>query len=119
MKGTEYYTIVGFGSHPKPARGPFNSIDKADDAVDRFRSKYGYKAGEYLSAGSVRLIGPFDTRAAAARASINTGKGTVRHYNPGGSKTTARKRVSLKNFTGTITKNKNGTVTVRGKGKRK
>jgi len=31
----------------------------------------------------------------------------------------ARKRVSLKNFTGTITRNKNGTVTVRGKGRKK
>jgi hypothetical protein len=30
----------------------------------------------------------------------------------------ARKRVKVKSFTGTITRNKNGTVTVRGKGRK-
>ena len=32
-------------------------------------------------------------------------------------KNPARKQVSVKNFTGTITRNKNGTVTVKGRGK--
>ena len=43
--------------------------------------------------------------------------GRARAFAANPSKT--RKRVSLKNFTGTITRNKNGTVTVRGKGRKK
>jgi hypothetical protein len=86
----EWYAIVGTGGGHRPAHGPFSSIDAADDAVERFRDRHGHKAGTYLSASHARLVGPFETRAAAKRASINSSKPVVRQYNPGGKMSTSR-----------------------------
>lgn len=67
-----YFTFVRFGSDPMPARGPFTSIQDANDAMDRFNSRYGHLAGTYLASGSVRLVGPYSTRAKALNADIST-----------------------------------------------
>jgi hypothetical protein len=66
-----WYAIVSFGSSPAPAKGPFASVEKAEDAVSRFRSRHGSLAGTYLAAGSTRIVGPFASRAAAREADIS------------------------------------------------
>lgn len=81
------------------------------------------------TSGSWVSRGHFDTRVAANReAHLLKGFGwktkirkvVERRLNPLQNPARSNpKSASLKNFTGTITKNKNGTVTVRGKGKRK
>lgn len=69
-----YYTFVCFGSGPMPARGPFRSLEEADEAMARFQSRHGYVAGTYLASGSVRLVGPYPTRAKALVADIGTAR---------------------------------------------
>lgn len=60
-----WYTFVRFGSDPMPAKGPFKSIEEAETAMESFRERYGHLAGTYLASGSVRLVGPYPTRAKA------------------------------------------------------
>lgn len=67
----EWFTPVGCGSGPKPARGPFTSTEAALAAVERFRQRYGQHADTYLRSGSVRIAGPYPTRAKAAKADIS------------------------------------------------
>ena len=73
-----WFTYVRFGSDPMPARGPFRSIEEADTAMENFQGRYGHLAGTYLASGSVRLVGPFATRAKALNADISTARSAVR-----------------------------------------
>ena len=68
----KWYTYVRAGLNPMPAKGPFSSIEEADAAMERFTFREGYRAGTYLASGSVRLVGPFATRAEALDADIST-----------------------------------------------
>lgn len=68
----EWYTIVGFGSSlPMPARGPHRSYEDALSALGRFHDRHGYMAQTYLSASSVRVVGPYRTRREAQDADIS------------------------------------------------
>lgn len=73
-----YYTFVRFGSDPMPARGPFKSIEEAEEAMERFRYRHGHLAGTWVASGSVRLVGPFATRKAAREADISTARSVQR-----------------------------------------
>jgi len=73
-----WYTYVRFGSDPMPARGPFRSIEEADAAMENFQARYGHLAGTYLASGSVRLVGPYATRAKALDADISTARTAAR-----------------------------------------
>ena len=64
-----WYTFVKFGRDPMPARGPWASRKAADEAMERFRAKYGALADTYIAAGNVRLVCR-RTRAAAREADI-------------------------------------------------
>ena len=76
-----WWTILTFGSDPCPARGPFRSLADARAAVRRFRQREGALAGTWLAASSARIVGPFQTRAAAKRADVSDyGCAGVRSY---------------------------------------
>lgn len=77
-ENSTWYTYVRFGSDPMPARGPFRSIEEADVAMENFRGRYGHLAGTYLTSGSVRLSGPYATRAKALAADISTARTATR-----------------------------------------
>ncbi len=74
MKNENWYTFVRFGSDPMPARGPFKSVEEADEAMEAFRFRYGHLAASYLASGSVRMVGPFPSRAKARNADISTAR---------------------------------------------
>lgn len=57
-----------------PARGPFRSIEEADVAMENFQGRYGHLAGTHLASGSVRLVGPYGSRAKALAADISTAR---------------------------------------------
>ena len=67
-----WYTIVQAGGDPRPAKGPFKSVQEAEAAFGRFQDRHGYMAGTYLAAGSTRLVGPYRTRREALQADIST-----------------------------------------------
>jgi hypothetical protein len=73
-----WYTFVSFGSDPMPARGPFRSIEEADAAMENFQARHGHLAGTWLASGSVRMVGPYPTRAKALAADISTASPTKR-----------------------------------------
>lgn len=68
----EWYAVVGFGSGPMPQKGPWRSVDTARGAIQRFRERYGWEAGTHLAAGSVRIVGPYDSRQAALNAGVDS-----------------------------------------------
>jgi hypothetical protein len=69
-KGYHWFTYVGCGTNPMPARGPFKTLPEARAAMVRFQERYGHMAGTYLTAGSVHLIAT-KTRQAARKADIS------------------------------------------------
>jgi hypothetical protein len=56
----------------------FRTIEEADAAMENFQARYGHLAGTYLASGSVRLVGPFATRAKALDADISTARSVQR-----------------------------------------
>lgn len=73
MAQNTWYSIVGVGRDPRPAHGPFNSLEKAEAAVESFRYRYDYKAEGFLTSGSVRIMGPFATWKKARDADVSRG----------------------------------------------
>lgn len=67
---TGWWTTVGFGGTPTP-RGPWHSRADAEDAVARWEERTGSEAGTLLAAHSVRIQGPYSTRAAARDGDIS------------------------------------------------
>ena len=62
------YSRAGSGPYRMPPRGPWSSESEAQDALDRWRESVGSIAGTVEAAHSIRLAGPYRTRAAARRA---------------------------------------------------
>jgi hypothetical protein len=71
---TTWFAILTAGSSPRPAQGPFRSIEDAREAVQRFRESKGSLAGTYLASGSALIAGPYPTRAKAKAADIGDRK---------------------------------------------
>ena len=69
----DWYIIVrsGSGPYPMPPRGPFDGIDAAEDAIERWRSKVGSLAGTIMAAHSIRIYGPYCTRHEAMSGDIS------------------------------------------------
>ncbi len=69
-----WYTILTCGGaySPTPARGPFKSVEKAEEALENFRGRHGAHAGTWLAAGSTVMAGPYASRRAAQGADIST-----------------------------------------------
>lgn len=65
-----WFAWVTCGGDPAPARGPFRSIEEAEEALARFRERHGYLAGTYEAAGSLRLQA-YPTREKARGADIS------------------------------------------------
>ena len=70
-----WYTIVHGGRDPQPAKGPFQSVEEAEAAIERFKARHGSDAGTYLAAGYTTIVGPFQTRRQAQQADISTAVG--------------------------------------------
>ena len=66
----KWYAWVHCGMNPTPAKGPFQSVEEARKALERFRERYGSRAGTYEAAGSIRL-NEYPTRAKARDGDIS------------------------------------------------
>lgn len=69
-----WHAIVHFGSSgncPSAPHGPYRSREEADEALSRFLRRLGADGGSYAAATSVRVVGPFPTRAVARDADIS------------------------------------------------
>ena len=51
----DWYAWTHFGADPAPAKGPFQTIDEARGALERFRGRYGALAGTYERSGRITL----------------------------------------------------------------
>ena len=71
--GNEWYTILTCGGayNPTPARGPWKTVEEAEQAVDNFRGRRGWKAGTLLATTNARIAGPFASRREALAADIS------------------------------------------------
>jgi hypothetical protein len=67
----DWYAILHAGSNPAPSQGPYRGRDEAVKARDSWRERHGCMAGTYETSGSVRIVGPYCTRQAAAKADIS------------------------------------------------
>lgn len=70
-KKQEWFKIVHCGRGPVPADGPWKSREEAEGALDRFRSRHGWRAGTHLAASNATIVGPFPSRIAARKADIS------------------------------------------------
>ena len=68
---SEWYTVVWIGDCDAP-RGPWRTTAEARAALGRWSERLGWEAGSVEAACTVRIVGPYDTRAAARRADIST-----------------------------------------------
>ena len=69
-----WFSILRWGhcnAYPMPPRGPYRGRREALEALGRWRERAGSLAGTIEAAHSVRLAGPFATRAAARNADIS------------------------------------------------
>lgn len=74
MSTHKWWTIVQHGSYGNTAptpRGPWHTEDDARAALQRWRERQGSEAGSAEAATSVRIYGPYRTRAAALDADIS------------------------------------------------
>ncbi len=71
--GKHWYRIVSFGSGPyeMPPVGAWPNRDAAAAALDRWRERAGWGAGTREAAHSVRIYGPYRTRAEARDGDIS------------------------------------------------
>jgi len=73
----EYYAIVYCGDPERTAprtrfpRSAVGSREQVEGALDRWRSRAGWLAGTAEAACSVRVAGPYSSRARARRADIS------------------------------------------------
>lgn len=78
MSTADHYAIVCHGDPDATVRARFprgttGSLDECRGALARWRDRAGSLAGAAEAACSVRIVGPYATRAAARRADISTG----------------------------------------------
>lgn len=66
----DWFTTVSFGGGSQP-RGPWHGEDAAHDAMDRWSARRGHLAGTEAAAHTIRVVGPFCTRAEAREADIS------------------------------------------------
>jgi len=71
----DWYTIVSFGWYGpltvSPPRGPWHGAEAAEEALDRWAARAGQHAGSAMAAMSIRIVGPFCSRAVAQAADIS------------------------------------------------
>lgn len=67
----KWWTAVSFGSSYDGPRGPWLGKQAAERAVSAWRARKGAEAGSIEAASSLRIVGPFATRAIARNADIS------------------------------------------------
>jgi len=67
-----WYAVVSWGPHYDGPCGPYRSYGEAREALGRWSNRKGAEAGTIMAAASVRIYGPYGTRAAARKADIST-----------------------------------------------
>jgi hypothetical protein len=66
-----WYKILTVGQHYDGPRGPYRSRDDAETALAVWRERKGCLAGSIEAASSLRITGPYPTRAVARDADIS------------------------------------------------
>lgn len=68
---TEWWTTVSFGALYDGPSGPWKSEEAAAGAMSHWRDRKGADAGSIEAASSLRVVGPFRSRAIARQADIS------------------------------------------------